>query len=99
MSLPTAPTKTGYTFAGWYADSGLTNAFDFGTVLVGDTAIYASWTINSYTLTYSADANGSITGTTPQTVEYLATGTAVSAARCRRPRAAGRAAWRRRNAP
>ncbi len=41
--------------------------------------ISAAFAINTYTLTYTAGANGSILGTTPQTVDYGALGTAVTA--------------------
>ncbi len=79
-TLPTpAPTKAGHTLVEWCSDSGLTTPFSFSTAITNDTTLYASWTNNSYTLTYSAGSNGSITGTTPQTVEYLGSGTAVSA--------------------
>ncbi len=44
---PTAPTKTGYTFGGWYSDSGLTTAFDFGAAITGDITLYAKWTPES----------------------------------------------------
>ncbi|MEI7901908.1 MAG: glycine-rich domain-containing protein [bacterium] len=74
-----APTKTGYTFVEWCPDSELNNAFSFSTAVTNDMTLYAKWTINSYTLTYSAGSNGSITGTTPQTVEYGGSGTAVTA--------------------
>ena len=76
---PTAPTKTGYTFVEWCSDIALTTAFNFSTPITVDTTIYAKWTINSYTLTYNADSNGMIDGITPQTVEYLGSGTAVHA--------------------
>ena len=33
----------------------------------------ATFAINTYTLTYTAGANGTITGTTPQTVNHGAT--------------------------
>ena len=32
--------------------------------------VTASFAINTYTLTYTAGANGTITGTSPQTVDY-----------------------------
>ena len=43
-SEPSDPTKTGYTFAGWYADAELTTAFDFATPVTADTTLYAKWT-------------------------------------------------------
>jgi uncharacterized repeat protein (TIGR02543 family) len=77
---PTVPTRTGYTFGGWFADSGLTPpAFSFSTPITVNRMLYAMWTINSYTLTYNAGSGGSIIGTTPQSVEHLGSGTSVSA--------------------
>ena len=59
---PAAPTATGYTFGGWYREAGCTNAFDFNTAINADITLYAKWTINQYTLTYSAGEGGSVTG-------------------------------------
>ena len=39
----------------------------------------ANFAINTYALTYTAGANGTITGTSPQTVNHGASGTAVTA--------------------
>ena len=39
----------------------------------------ANFAINTYTLTYTAGANGTLAGTTPQTVNYGASGTPVTA--------------------
>lgn len=44
-TAPTAPTKTGSAFAGWYSDAALTEAFNFTTAITADTALYAKWTI------------------------------------------------------
>ncbi|MFC5469009.1 S-layer homology domain-containing protein [Cohnella suwonensis] len=64
---PVAPTKTDYTFRGWYADSGLTTAFDFATPITKDTTLYAKWTANR--LTVSFESNGG-TAVSSQTVTY-----------------------------
>lgn len=41
---PTAPTKTGFTFGGWYSDLALTTAWDFSTDTVeSDMMLYAKW--------------------------------------------------------
>ena len=69
-SEPSDPTKTGYTFAGWYADAELTTAFDFATPVTADTALYAKWTINEYTVTFNANGGSAVA---EQTVEYNAT--------------------------
>ncbi|WP_206105479.1 InlB B-repeat-containing protein [Paenibacillus thalictri] len=67
---PTAPTKAGYTFAGWYRDSGLTNAFDFGSAITGDTTLYAKWTVNKYTLTFNSNSGSTVSS---QTLDYNST--------------------------
>jgi hypothetical protein len=51
-----------------------------GTNLSGNvTTVSVTCTTNTYTLTYSAGANGSLSGTTSQTVSYGANGTPVTA--------------------
>ena len=47
VAEPTAPTKNGYTFAGWYSDEGLVSAYDFSTTVTSDITLYAKWTKNS----------------------------------------------------
>jgi uncharacterized repeat protein (TIGR02543 family) len=79
-SLPSAPTKTGYTFAGWNTiTDGSGTAFTTSSSVTGDITVYAQWTANTHTLTYTAGANGTITGSASQTISLGASGTAVSA--------------------
>lgn len=40
---PADPTKKGYTFVGWYADSTFTTPFDFNTAITANTTVYAKW--------------------------------------------------------
>ncbi len=47
--------------------------------ITADCTVVASFTIDTYTLTYTADANGTINGSSPQTVNYGSDGTAVTA--------------------
>jgi len=47
--------------------------------VTGDITVTANFAIDQFTLTYLAGPNGSITGITPQTVDYGADGTAVTA--------------------
>lgn len=49
---PANPTKTGYTFAGWYTEPAYTNLFDFNTVITANTTLYAKWNANQYTITF-----------------------------------------------
>ena len=44
VSKPEDPVRDGYTFAGWYADEALTEAYDFGSAVNEDTVLYAKWT-------------------------------------------------------
>ena len=44
------PTKDGWTFLGWYEDSGLTKEFDFSTPVTADITLYAKWRANPGTM-------------------------------------------------
>jgi uncharacterized repeat protein (TIGR02543 family) len=63
---PTAPTWTGYAFAGWYKELECTNAWDFNTdTVTSDVTLYARWATNTYTVTF--DKNGGDTEANPKT--------------------------------
>ena len=67
VTLP-SPTRTGYTFGGWYKESSCTNKVGNGGATYtpsSNTTLYAKWTINQYTATF--DANGGSTAN-PQTI-------------------------------
>ena len=49
VTKPADPTKTGYTFNGWYADATFTAAFDFDQPITANTTVYAKFTDNSVT--------------------------------------------------
>ncbi len=68
-TLPT-PTRTGYTFNGWYtASSGGTKITASSTVnITSDITLYAQWTVNKYTVTF--DATNGTTSTNTMTVTY-----------------------------
>jgi uncharacterized repeat protein (TIGR02543 family) len=57
---------------------GAVTTYTFTNVTAAHT-IAATFAINTYTLTYTAGANGTISGTSPQTVNHGASGTAVTA--------------------
>ncbi|MDE7167609.1 MAG: InlB B-repeat-containing protein [Clostridia bacterium] len=65
---PSDPTKTGYTFAGWYADSFLKTPYDFSTEVNSDMTLYAKWTPKTYTITF--DANGGTCSVQTKTVTF-----------------------------
>ncbi len=57
---PADPTKSGYTFAGWYKDSACTQAYDFNSPVAQSFTLYAKWTeivtepeVIEYTITFS----------------------------------------------
>ena len=44
LDEPTAPTKEGFKFDGWYTDKELTTAYDFDTKVTKSFTLYAKWT-------------------------------------------------------
>ena len=42
---PAAPTKSGYTFDGWYEEDTFTTAFDFDTPITANTTVYAKFSV------------------------------------------------------
>ncbi len=74
--LPKDPVKEGFTFSGWYLDSGLKEKTSLPTVMPeNDTTYYAGWDENLATLTLSA-GNG---GTLSQTSYEVRVGTDLAA--------------------
>lgn len=55
VPLPETPVKEGYTFVGWYLDEALTQPYN-NEPIYEDTALYAKFKINTYTVTF--DSNG-----------------------------------------
>jgi parallel beta-helix repeat protein len=76
-SQVTAVPNTGYHFVQW--SDGVKTASRTDTNVTANISVTASFAINTYTLTYCAGPGGSISGTTPQTVDYGASGTPVTA--------------------
>ena len=54
ITAPDSPTRTGYTFGGWFSNEGLTNPFTFTTMPSSDTTLYAQWIINQYTIRFKS---------------------------------------------
>ncbi|MEK0315016.1 S-layer homology domain-containing protein [Cohnella sp. 56] len=46
VTKPADPTRSGYTFGGWYSDGGWTAQFNFATPITANTILYAKWTAN-----------------------------------------------------
>ena len=55
------PTRTGYTFGGWYLDQACTAGMEARNVTVySNITLYAKWTINQYTITFITNGGTSI---------------------------------------
>ena len=63
VTLPT-PTRSGYEFMGWNADSGAAGGVKFNYVPNEDVTLYAIWKAETYTIQY--DANGGTNAPTSQ---------------------------------
>ncbi|MBN3489895.1 InlB B-repeat-containing protein [Acholeplasma equirhinis] len=60
---PSAPTRSGYTFGGWYSDSALTTQFNFGSTPVNsDITLYAKWNeiVPVFTVTFNTDGGSAV---------------------------------------
>ncbi|MGG0176949.1 InlB B-repeat-containing protein [Gottfriedia acidiceleris] len=61
MTAPTAPTRTGYTFVGWYKDAAGQTPWNFATDKVtADTELFAKWNINSYTVKFDSQGGSAV---------------------------------------
>ncbi len=59
VSAPTAPTKTGYDFDGWYESTTFAgNAYSFTVMPKGNITLNAKWKAKTYTVTYNVGAYG-----------------------------------------
>ena len=70
LTAPTQPTRTGYSFGGWFTNSSLADAYEytFGSApTTGNFTLYAKWTLETYTITYNCI--GGNTNQTTYTIE------------------------------
>ena len=66
LTLPADPTRTGYTFAGWYLDDAYATSFS-DLIILESITVYAKWDINTFTVTFESNGGTSINN---QTVNY-----------------------------
>lgn len=69
---PTAPTKTGYTFDGWYQDAACTQKYYFNEAVTSNLTLYAKWTAEKRTVTFDTKEGSSVNS---QIVDYNTTAT------------------------
>lgn len=62
---PTAPTREGYRFDGWYTDEAYTAKYSFGASVTADTTVYAKW-VQRVTVTFDSNEGTSVD---PQTFD------------------------------
>ncbi len=61
IAAPSAPTKTGYDFAGWYKEQACTNAWNFTTdTVTASTTLYAKWVPKTYTVTFNSQGGSAV---------------------------------------
>ena len=61
LTAPTAPTRTGYTFAGWSAtDTGTAVTFPHAHGQTADFTMFAKWTGNTNTITYDSKGGAAV---------------------------------------
>lgn len=70
ISEPTAPTRVGYDFDGWFLNSNLTNEIDFDTYNMpnNNIVLYAKWELKEYTITFDSKGGSAVA---PQNNLYL----------------------------
>ena len=59
VTAPTAPTKEGYTFAGWF-EEGSSAAYVFNVIEARTVELKAKWTINAYSIIFNSDGGSSV---------------------------------------
>lgn len=64
VSEPTAPTKLGHAFNGWYSDNNFNTPYVFSTVVTQSLILYAKWTVNPYTLSFNANGGADVAAIT-----------------------------------
>jgi uncharacterized repeat protein (TIGR02543 family) len=78
-TFPSNPSRTGYTFTGWYTATSAGTEFTATTKVTANDTVFARWSINRHTITY--DGNGHSDGTAPSatTHNYNSTTTTATA--------------------
>jgi uncharacterized repeat protein (TIGR02543 family) len=80
MNSPGTPTRSGYSFAGWFTASsgGSAISFPFAHGQTANFTLYAQWTADTYAVTYNGNTNGG--GAAPSDGTAYASGATVTVA-------------------
>ncbi|RSX53379.1 internalin [Bifidobacterium dolichotidis] len=70
VTAPKSPTRTGYTFAGWFTARTGGMKYDFSKPITSDLNLFAHWTPNQYVVTFDSNGGSAVSA---QTVEYQKT--------------------------
>ena len=62
VTAPEAPSKNGYTFAGWYSNASLTSKYTFSTMPAEDITLYAKWDLANYNIAYNLNGGTNNSG-------------------------------------
>ena len=65
VERPTAPTRKGFVFAGWYSDPNLYNRYDFSRPVTSNFSLYAKWekeskSVIKYTVRFNSNGGSSV---------------------------------------
>ncbi len=75
VSAPSNPTKSGYTFDGWYTTSTLTTKVYWPVTLNSNSTYYAGWKANvittNYTITFNSNGGSSVSSITRQSGSFV----------------------------
>ncbi|GAA3884738.1 hypothetical protein GCM10022381_28650 [Leifsonia kafniensis] len=61
ITSPKSPTRTGYSFKGWYTAASNGSAWNFATPVTADATVYAQWTAEKRTVTFDAQGGSKVT--------------------------------------
>lgn len=65
VKKPDDPTRTGYTFGGWFKETVCTNAWNFTSdEVIADVTLYAKWALNQYTVIFESQGGSTVASQT-----------------------------------